>query len=536
MTGQMEELKKERERFVAFAFAAAEIFFEIDKDGLILFEGGAVERIGAKPGASLVGGNIFNTIDSDDRDVFAALLLHLTHKGRIGPIPIRFIAGSGRNHALRLFALRMPDADGRIFLALRAAPLGSSSRDDGMDRETGLLSQQTFMDLASRTMKENPAGNNLYMTAVEVEGLDEARQKFGPQYMRALLHRVAAHLKTLSVDGELAGQIGDRHFAFLHRAKADGSILGDSLGKVDENVRLKTAYSTLASDTQQISEDQVLRTLSYILAKFCEDPGSVSFDRLSAAYDDMASATQRRVSSIRSMIETGTFKIAFQPVMSLTTGEVHHNEVLSRFDDGIQDGTPTEIIRFAEDVGMIEEFDLAVCRKATDYIRKMKKLGTPLKLALNISGRTLDSGRYVDQLVKLLSQSKDVSRSILLELTETTAIKNLDTVQGILNDIKAMGYHLCLDDFGAGASGYQYLRAFNVDYVKIDGSYVEGMAEPEYSPTFLLSIVRLCADLGIKTIGEHVETQYQADFLRSLNVDFGQGFYFGKPDFSPKTE
>lgn len=536
MSSLMDELKKERERFVAFAFAAAEIFFEIDKDGRILFEGGAVERVGAKPGVSLIGDNIYDQIDPDDRDVFSALLLHLTHKGRIGPLPIRFVSGGGRGFALRLFALRMPGEDGRIFLALRAAPLGGSGiRDDSVDAETGLLNRESFMDLAARTMKENPVGSNLYMTAVEVEGLEEARKKFGPKYMRKLLNRVAAHLKTLSVDGELAGQISDKHFAFLHRAKSDGSQLGETLGHVDDNVKLKAAYSTLASDTGQISEDQVLRTLSYILTRFCDDPGSISFDKLSTAYEGMAGEAQRRVSSMRSMIETGNFKIAFQPVVSLSTGDIHHNEVLSRFDNRIADSTPLEVIRFAEDVGIIEEFDLALCHKATDYVRKMKKLGTPVTLALNLSGRTLDSGRYVQQLVKLLTGAKDVARSVMLELTETAAIHNLEKVQAILNDLKAMEYQICLDDFGAGASGYQYLRAFNVDFVKIDGSYVRDMNKPNYKPTFLLSIVRLCDDLGIRTIGEHVETRFQADFLRSLGVHFGQGFYFGKPDFSPKT-
>ena len=111
----------------------------------------------------------------------------------------------------------------------------------------------------------------------------------------------------------------------------------------------------------------------------------------------------------------------------------------------------------------------------------------------------------------------------------------MERAEAMLNDLKAVNYRVCLDDFGAGASGYHYLRAFNVDYVKIDGAYVRDMNAPGYKPTFLLSIVRLCRDLNIKTIGEHVETRFQADFLKSLGVDFGQGYYFGKPDFSPKT-
>ena len=536
MSGPFEEIKKERERFVAFAFAAAELFFEIDAKGKIVFEGGAVDRIGAAPGKSLVGENIYDRIDTDDRDVFSALLMHLEHKGRIGPIPIRFSSGTGRGFALRLFAMRMPGEAGRIFLALRAAPLGGGGvSEQTKSAETGLLTRDNFMEIATRTMKENPAGNNLYMTAVEVEGIEEAKKRFGPKYMRKLLTRVAAHLKTLSVDGEIAGQLDDRHFAFLHRSKADGKQLEKTLSKVDENVKLKAAYSTLTSDVGEETEDQILRTLSYVLNQFCNDPGTVNFETLSVAYEDMAGQAQRRVTHIRSMIESGSFNIAFQPVVALANGDIHHNEVLSRFDERMGSSTPLEVIRFAEDVGIIEEFDIAISRKAIDYVRKMKKLGTPLTLAVNISGRTLESDRYIGSLMQEFAKAKDVARSIMIELTETAAITRLEKVEAILNDLKAMDYRVCLDDFGAGASGYQYLRAFNVDYVKIDGAYVRDMNNPGYRPTFLLSIVRLCNDLGIKTIGEHVENRFQADFLRSLGVDFGQGFHFGKPDFSPKT-
>jgi len=536
MTGVLEEVKKERERFVAFAFAAAEIFLEVDTDGKILFEGGASDRLGKSHDDILVGKNILDVVDPDDKEIFKALASHLEHKGRIGPLPLRFMSEDNRSLALRVFALGMPGANARTFLALRAAPLGGSGiSEQSTDKDTGLLNRDAFMDLAASTMAENTPNTSLYMTAVEVDGLEEARKKGGPKYMKQLLKQVAAHLRTLSIDGQTAGQIGDKHFAFLHRTKADGEQLNKSLQSVDENISLKTSYSTLTADGADVSEDQVLRTLSYILNEFCSNPGEVDFDTLTSAYEGMASKAQRRVTNMRNMIETGNFKMAFQPVFSLQTGDIHHNEVLSRFEESGEQSTPLEIIKFAEDVGIIEEFDIALVHKAIDYVRKMKKLGTPLTLALNLSGRTLDSDKFADPLMRTLKDAKDVAHSLLLELTETTAVQNFEKVEAMLNDLKACNFKTCLDDFGAGAAGYQYLRAFNVDFVKIDGQYVRDMNSPGYRPTFLLSIIRLCNDLSVKTIGEHVENRFQADFLRSLGVDYGQGFHFGKPDFTPRT-
>jgi EAL domain-containing protein (putative c-di-GMP-specific phosphodiesterase class I) len=536
MSTALEDVKKERERFVAFAFAAAEIFLEVDKDGKILFEGGASDRLGAGKSSQLVDSNILDIIDQDDQPIYKALFTHLEHKGRIGPLPLRFMSENNRTIALRVFALSMPGEQGRTFLALRAAPLGGGGiSEQSADKETGLLTRDAFMGLAAKTMSDNSQGSNLYMTAVEIEGLDEARKKGGPKHMKQLLKEVAAHLRTLSVDGQAASQISDKHFAFLHRTKTDGEHLSKTLQKVDKNIRLKTSHSTLTADGADVSEDQILRTLTYILNEFCNNPGDVDFDTLTNAYEDMASKAQIRVTNMRSMIETGNFKMAFQPVISLANGDIHHNEVLSRFDENGVGGTPMEIIKFAEDVGIIEEFDIALVHKAVDYVRKMKKLGTPLTLAVNLSGRTLDSEKFAEPLVNALKDAKDVAHSLLLELTETTAVKNFEKVEVMLKELQSCNYKICLDDFGAGAAGYQYLRAFNVDFVKIDGQYVRDMNTPGYRPTFLLSIVRLCSDLGIKTIGEHVENRFQADFLRSLGVDFAQGFHFGKPDFTPRT-
>ncbi|MBL4639562.1 MAG: EAL domain-containing protein [Kordiimonadaceae bacterium] len=533
MTGVLKELKKERERFVAFAFAAAEIFLEVGPDGQILYEGGAAERIGRNKNTPLVGQNINDILDPDDQQIYSALSHHLKHKGRIGPIPLRFMSEGNRSIALRAFALGMPGDNDRIFLALRAAPLGAGGFSD-TNEETGLLSQDAFLALAAETMADK-TNSNIYVTAVEVDGLKEAQEKFGPKYMRQLLAQVAAHLKTVSVDGQTAGQIGEKHFAFLHRTKADGQQLNASLQKLDKNISLKTTYSTVASGGSDVSEDQILRTLSYMLNKFCKNPGSMNFDTLSEAFEEMATETQRRVSEMHTMTETGNFKIAFQPVVSLQGGDIHHNEILSRFDDDGEQRSPLEVIKFAEDVGIIEEFDIALCKKAIDYVRKLKKLGTPLTLGVNLSGRTLDSGRFTSALVSTLKEARDISRSILLELTDTAAVGNLEQVEAILNDLKSVGYQICLGDFGAGAAGYQYLRSFNVDYVKISGSYVTEMTQDGYKPTFLLSMVKLCNDLNIKTIGGHVETKFQSDLLRSLGVDYAQGYYFGRPEFNPKT-
>lgn len=531
MSGPNDDIKKERERFVAFAFAAAEIFLEIDALGQVLFESGAADKLSSN-GRSLLGTPLFDRVYSEDSDILMALMDHLDYKGRIGPMPIRFKLDDGDIVALRLFGLRMPGREKRTFLSLRSAPLSSLADSGATDTATGLLTRDGFMELAAKTMQN--FDGPLFMTAISIEGIQESRKKFGSRHAERLLKRISAHLKTLSADGMSAGQIGESEFAFLHRQKGDADYASKSIEDAGKDSDLKAVAATIAAD-QDLGEGEVIRTLTYVLSKFCENPDGCTFTSVADAYDIMAGETQKRVNTMRHMIETGSFKMAFQPVVSLQTGDIHHHEVLSRFTIDGREESPQNIIRFAEDVGIIEEFDLSLCVKAIDYIRKMRRLGSHVDVSLNLSGRTLESGRLRDALADILIGAQDISRSIVLELTETKAIEDFERVQKLLAEFKTSGFQICLDDFGVGAAGYQYLRAFDVDMVKISGEYVREMGEATYRPTFLLSMVRLCDDLGVKTVGEHVETRFQADFLKSLGVKYGQGYYFGRPTFSPKV-
>jgi len=525
-----EEIKKERERFVAFAFAAAEIFFEIDYLGVVAFEGGASDRL-SPDGKPLVGRPFLDVVHDDDREFLSAMLSHISHKGRMGPLPLRFKGQQNADLALRLFALQMPSEKPRTFIALRSAPLSAAVSDNKVDPATGLFDKDNFLEMAAKTMQED--GGNLFMTAVQVDGLQEAREAYGDSHGEQLLKRVAAHMRSLSVDGSAAGQIGDAQFAFLHRGKEDGAALSKSLSSGNPKEKLATRATTIKADSTD-SEGEVIRTLGYVLQKFMQDPENCSFDGLAAAYDQMATETSAKMTEIRAMIEARNFNMVFQPVVRLDSRDISHHEVLSRFDEARGEAT-ADVFKFVEDVGLIEEFDLALVMKGVDYIRKMKNLGTPLSLALNISGRSLDVGTLGEKIIDVLLKSKDVARNIVIELTETKIIQNLEKVEQILARLKEAGYRICLDDFGAGASGYQYLRVFNVDMVKIEGSYISEMNKPDYRPTFLMSMVRLCEDLKVEAIGEHIETKFQADFLKSLGVKYGQGYYFARPTTTPQT-
>jgi EAL domain-containing protein (putative c-di-GMP-specific phosphodiesterase class I) len=121
----------------------------------------------------------------------------------------------------------------------------------------------------------------------------------------------------------------------------------------------------------------------------------------------------------------------------------------------------------------------------------------------------------------------------MFEATESSRMHDLERVSRVFNAMKTRGFSMCLDDFGAGAASFQYLRALEVDYVKIDGTYTRRLLSSDRDSLLLRNLCDLCADLNIKTIAEMVELDDQVAKLRSLGVHMGQGYLLGRPAPQP---
>ena len=189
--------------------------------------------------------------------------------------------------------------------------------------------------------------------------------------------------------------------------------------------------------------------------------------------------------------------------------------------------------QFVEEIGMNEQFDFSMCSLAADFIQKNKKLDKYLALAVNLSGASIQRPDFVTSVLDKLKGFPGMENRLTVEVTESSKILNLDNAANSINAMRDRGYIVCLDDFGAGASGYQYLRELKVDYVKIDGIYIREMHEANDSLAFVKSMVGLCQDLKIKTIAEYVETEEQAKTLAEIGVDYGQGWLFGAAENKP---
>lgn len=146
----------------------------------------------------------------------------------------------------------------------------------------------------------------------------------------------------------------------------------------------------------------------------------------------------------------------------------------------------------------------------------------------------MQNPKFIEELRKLTRSVPGLSELIMFEITESANISDLDFVNNFIGELHDDGFKVCLDDFGAGSASFQYLHKLNVDYVKLDGEYVKDILTNKRNQTMIKSMAGLCADLGISMVAERVETEKEAALLRSLQVQYGQGYWFGKPAATPE--
>jgi EAL domain-containing protein (putative c-di-GMP-specific phosphodiesterase class I) len=189
----------------------------------------------------------------------------------------------------------------------------------------------------------------------------------------------------------------------------------------------------------------------------------------------------------------------------------------------------SEFIALAETVGLSEALDWAVVETACEAARA----ASGARIACNLSGLSLQSPAFRDQLCAMLEASPDLARRLLVEITETAEIEDEAEAIRTIDALRDLGLPVCIDDFGAGAAAFRYLRLFRVDFVKVDGIYVTHAVECGRDRGFISAMVDLANTVGAQVVAERIETEAQAAVMRDLGVTFGQGYLFGRPGALP---
>lgn len=255
----------------------------------------------------------------------------------------------------------------------------------------------------------------------------------------------------------------------------------------------------------------------------------VLFDQAS----DSLRSTHRRVhwaKKLRDAIESDRLVLYRQPVVRLKDRRPVHQEVLVRLreEDG-RDVAAGQFIELAESLGLAQEIDLLVIDKLLAHMRAQQQIGKKLRYFVNLSRISISDPRWTRKLSERLASSGANPSQLVFEITETAAMSEIDVTLAFIRAMKELGCRFALDDFGAGFSSFYYLKRFEVDYLKIDGSFVRDLAHDEGSRIFVKALNEVARTQQKQVIAECVETQEALQILLEMGSQYGQGHLFQPP-------
>ena len=505
-------------RLLGFAFSSADALVELTGDGRVAYAIGA--GVVAGDDVAAWTGQTFadSLVDPARRQALTYALGELKPGARSGPVDVRIISPNGWVRRAVLHAFIMPDLAPSVSCSLswRGAAVPLNIPEVPPVTDAADLLTRTQASLSARQAGDAP----LSLAFVDVPGLADAPGEEG----RRATARVEATLQAASVDGASAARLTPERYALL----AEGDTAAGLASQINEAAAaegveiLASAHAARINLSEPVS---ALRAMRFALESCIRDGG---LERPDIAFEQAFKRTVSEAEAFRARVRDRDFDLHYQPIVALDTRAVHHFEALARFGGS----GPTALIGMAEQLGLIEALDLAVAEKA---LMKMRQPGAGLlKVAINISGASLADDGYVDALLRMTSAATELRRRLIVEVTETAALSDIEAADRRLTALRGAGIKVCIDDFGSGSAGFDYLRRMSVDTVKIDGSLVAGVCEDPRGRAVIRTLVELSESLGLSTIAEHIETEAEAEAVSALGVTFGQGYLFGRAEAQPR--
>jgi EAL domain-containing protein (putative c-di-GMP-specific phosphodiesterase class I) len=525
-------MRAERDRFVAFSFAAADILLELDDAGVVSFVSGASSRLGGcgsdASSASVLNHPFLAHVAQADHAFVTALLSRIQVGGKMTPATVRFNGPGGEPLPAVLGGCRLPTNPGVLYLTVTyiSPGLGGGGEADA----PALPGRRDFETVVERKLHQSMSiGQPVSLTYLLLDGMT-AYQRQGGNSADQLLSTLSSYLRANSLGGDGVGAISDDRYAVIHGRDVETETLRDGVSEIARDHAadaIEVSAESVNLDDGGVEESDAVRALLYSLRQFeSQDGAGLKLQSVIDAARQTLKKTVPRIAEARSVISARGFELAFQPIVDLSNGQIKHFEALSRVK-----GFPSvqEFILFIEDTGLIEEFDMAVLDSTLRTLALEARDDWRPHVAVNISARSLGGDSFLPKLNQVLRPYKDLVPQILFELTETTFIKDFAAANRRLQELRSFGNKVCMDDVGAGGTSFESLRSIQVDYAKIDGALVKGSHTSARTRRLLESVMQYCEHAKIDVIAEFIENEDDEDLVRSFGVGYGQGNRYGKP-------
>jgi diguanylate cyclase (GGDEF)-like protein/PAS domain S-box-containing protein len=418
------------------------------------------------------------------------------------------------------------------------------------DALTGLANRALFHDRVNQALaRAERSGNYVAVLFMDLDNFKMINDSLGHSAGDELLRVVAATLVGSLRKSDTAARLGGDEFAVLVEDATNREEVMQMAARIMKSLRepVVVAGQELPSTVsmgvtfgiQGYTGDQLLRNadLAMYLAK------AQGKDRIEEFQDQMHVAVVKRLeleTDLRRAVLSEELRVHYQPIINLTTGAIVGFEALVRWQHPTQGLLqPLAFIPFAEEIGFIHHIDRFVLTEACAQARRWQSLGlapADLLMSVNLSAREISDSAIRESVSLSLLETGFEPRHLILEITESALLRDLDATIRNLESLKSLGLSIAVDDFGTGFSSFSHLEQLPIDILKVDRSFVANITDQGGRPSLAPAIVQLAHTLGLTAIAEGVESPEQVTPLRDLACTLAQGYHLGMPLDALETE
>ncbi|MFT5218564.1 MAG: diguanylate cyclase (GGDEF)-like protein/PAS domain S-box-containing protein [Planctomycetota bacterium] len=409
------------------------------------------------------------------------------------------------------------------------------------DYLTDLPNRAMFQKLVGQLIKDAPRSKQkLAIFMIDLDGFKNVNDALGHDNGDKLLVQAGDRINSCIRETDTLARLGGDEFV----------IVLPYLNQISGVERVATDIVHTLEQEFDVDSEQVFVSASIGITTFPQD-GDQVMDLLKNADQAMYLAKQKGrnryqfftqdlqnkalnrmtlVNDLRTAIVERQFELYYQPIIDISSGKVFKAEALIRWhhaERGLV--SPDEFIPLAEETRMIIDIGDWVFRSAIDQRKKWDSIfEKDFQISINASPIQFETS-FDSDLIQHLREAEVNGLCIGIEITETLFMTSNDQVAEKLAELRQDGIQISLDDFGTGYSSLSYLKNFDIDYLKIDRSFVQNLAENSDDLVLCEAIIMMAHQLGIKVIVEGIETEDQLKLLRSIDCDYGQGYYISQP-------
>ena len=456
--------------------------------------------------------------------------------------------GVGVQIQVRCSDLRRDSTVGGLVLTLRDVTAQRQLEEELKHRAfhdalTGLPNRLLFQDRAADGLvRAQRDGTTVGVLFVDLDDFKVVNDTMGHSVGDELLGVAGIRLSAVVRDSDTVARLGGDEFALLIEGVADPAAVdafaerivaafGEPFALADGSV-ISTATVGVATTQDSVDVDELLRHADLALYA-AKAAGKRQWRRYQPVLG--AGLVRRREvqAALADAVKNSAFILAYQPIVSLTDGEIAGFEALVRWPHpewGMMQ--PGQFIELAEETGDIVPLGSWVLGQAAadivTWVRRAPRQA-PLYVSVNVSARQFRDPGFVDGVRRVLAETGLAPSALILELTESVLLRRDERIYADLMELKLIGVKLAIDDFGTGYSSLSYLRELPIDVLKIDKSFVDGIGPSEQRLALVEGIITIAGTLHLNVIAEGIETEVQRDLLVSMGCQFGQGYLLAMP-------